>query len=110
MLEISSFQLENIIDFRPDISVITNISNDHLDHYDNNFDKYLDTKLKIFMNQSEDNFLVYNSDDKILKNSINNKNIRPNLYEFGFKEKKQGTYFKNGKIISKKKGLYKETF
>ena len=103
VLEISSFQLENIIDFRPDISVITNISNDHLDHYDNNFDKYLDTKLKIFMNQSEDNFLVYNSDDKILKHSIDNKNIKPNIYEFGFKEKKHGTYFKKGKIISKKK-------
>ena len=87
MLEISSFQLENIIDFRPDISVITNISNDHLDHYDNNFDKYLDTKLKIFMNQSEDNFLVYNSDDKILKHSIDNKNINQTFTNLVLKKK-----------------------
>tara|TARA_B100000963_G_scaffold143275_1_gene124760 strand:+ start:46682 stop:48016 length:1335 start_codon:yes stop_codon:yes gene_type:complete len=103
VLEISSFQLDDIVDFKPDIAVITNISNDHLDHYNNNFEKYLATKLKIFMNQNEDDFLVYNSDDKILKESICNKNIKSNLYEFGFKEKKQGTYFKNGKIISKKK-------
>ena len=102
VLEISSFQLENIIDFRPDISVITNISNDHLDHYDNNFDKYLDTKLKIFMNQSEDNFLVYNSDDKILKHSIDNKNIKPNIYEFGFKEKNMEHILKKVKLLVKK--------
>ena len=103
VLEISSFQLEDINDFKPYIAVITNISNDHLDHYNNNFEKYLATKLKIFMNQSEDNFLVYNSDDKILKESIKNENIKSSLFEFGFKEKKQGTYFKNDKIISKKK-------
>ncbi len=59
VLEISSFQLDGIVSFRPDIAVITNITPDHLDRYDYDFDKYADSKLRITLNQTPKQRLVY---------------------------------------------------
>ena len=103
VIEISSFQLDDIYSFCPDIALITNISSDHLERYDNDFNQYLNAKLKIAMNQSESNFIVFNSDDKILTNAIKKSKFKSNFFEFGFKSKIQGTYFKKNKIISKHK-------
>ena len=64
VLEISSFQLDDIKKFRPNISVITNIIEDHLDRYENDFGKYVDAKIKIAKNQKSSDYLIYNSDDK----------------------------------------------
>ena len=56
VLEISSFQLDNILNFSPDISVITSITPDHLDRYNYDFDEYIKSKLNITLNQSKINF------------------------------------------------------
>ena len=66
VLEVSSFQLDNIVEFRPSISIILNITADHLDRYDNNFSNYVYSKLQITKNQTKKDFLIYNYDDNSL--------------------------------------------
>ena len=67
VLEISSFQLDDIREFAPHISVITNITPDHLDRYNYSFNKYIKSKLKILRNQSETDFFLFNAGDPVLK-------------------------------------------
>ncbi|MFQ6617864.1 MAG: UDP-N-acetylmuramoyl-L-alanine--D-glutamate ligase [Fidelibacterota bacterium] len=69
VLEISSFQLERIEKFKPHISLILNITPDHLNRYAN-FEDYAATKLKIFSNQTDEDFLIYNADDELLRKVI----------------------------------------
>ena len=76
VLEISSFQLDDIIDFAPKISLITNISPDHLDRYNYNFENYIKSKLKIFKNQSNKDFFLFNSEDPILERYLKKEKIR----------------------------------
>ena len=71
VLEVSSFQLDHIINFRPDISIITNISRDHLDRYDNELENYAEAKFKIIRNQKGSDFFIYNGDCAITTNKIN---------------------------------------
>lgn len=66
VLEVSSFQLETIKDFKPKIAVILNLTPNHLDRY-NNMQEYLDAKKRIMMNQDQDDFLILNGDDPLLK-------------------------------------------
>ena len=63
VLELSSFQLEDCVDFTPDISVLLNITPDHLDRYEYDIEKYADAKFRILMHQSEDHLIIYNNDD-----------------------------------------------
>lgn len=72
VLELSSFQLDGIKNFRSKISIILNITPDHLDRYDNNFDKYKQSKYRITKNQNKKDYLIYNIDDPAL-NKINTK-------------------------------------
>ena len=65
VVEISSFQLDDIISFRPDVAVLTNITEDHLDRYDHDFEKYIAAKFKIVKNQTEQDFFIYNADDAV---------------------------------------------
>ena len=76
VLELSSFQLEHIINFRPDISIITNISPDHLDRYDNKLESYADAKFNIIRNQKSSDFFIYNGDCAVTTNKINNINSK----------------------------------
>ncbi len=69
VLEVSSFQLEMIKDFKPKIAVILNLTPNHLDRY-NNIQEYLDAKKRIFMNQDKSDFLVLNTDDPLLKAAV----------------------------------------
>lgn len=69
VLEVSSFQLETIRSFKPKIAVILNLTPNHLDRY-NNMDEYLEAKKRIAMNQSQDDFLVLNADDALLKGAF----------------------------------------
>jgi UDP-N-acetylmuramoylalanine--D-glutamate ligase len=68
VLEVSSFQLDDIVKFKPDISIITNISEDHLDRYNYSFSNYISSKFRIIKNQTSDNTLILNGK---CKNSIN---------------------------------------
>ena len=74
VLEVSSFQLDHIINFRPDISIITNITPDHLDRYDNKLENYVDAKFKIISNQKSSDYFIYSGDCSITTNKINNIN------------------------------------
>lgn len=103
VLEISSFQLDDIKNFKPNISVITNIIEDHLDRYDNDFSKYVDAKMKIIMNQDESDYLIYNSDDKALINVLKNKKLPVNKISIGIKNNDQNQVLVDNNILSNKK-------
>ncbi|MFA9408338.1 MAG: UDP-N-acetylmuramoyl-L-alanine--D-glutamate ligase [Candidatus Dadabacteria bacterium] len=66
VLELSSFQLQGIKDFKPHIALVLNISPNHLDHHES-FDEYVESKMKIYSNQSEDDWFIYNNDDEVIK-------------------------------------------
>ena len=103
VLEISSFQLDDIKKFKPNISVITNIIEDHLDRYDNDFSKYVDAKMKITMNQDESDYLIYNSDDKALIDVLKNKKLPVNKISIGIKNSDQNQVLVDNNILSNKK-------
>ena len=93
VLEISSFQLDGIIDFKPHIAVITNITPDHLDRYDYNFENYIASKFRIAMNQTKHDFLIYDADDEVITNWLNNNPVQSTLVPFSLVETiKNGTY------------------
>ncbi len=94
VLEVSSFQLENINKFKPYISVILNISDDHLDRY-SNFNEYRKSKFMITKNQIKEDYLIYNYDDKCLKDLETNANKIPFSLECEFEN---GVFFKKNKI------------
>tara|TARA_B100001175_G_scaffold91831_1_gene77580 strand:- start:465 stop:1223 length:759 start_codon:yes stop_codon:yes gene_type:complete len=82
VLELSSFQLDDIVNFSPKYAIITNITKDHLDRYNNKFDDYIKSKLSITINQSSKDYLIFNSDDLVLKKMINSKLTKANLHSF----------------------------
>ncbi len=65
VVEISSFQLDDIVDFRPYIAVLTNITEDHLDRYEYNFENYIKSKFRIIENQKAGDYFIYNEDDEV---------------------------------------------
>ena len=67
VLELSSFQLDNMYDFRADIAILLNITPDHLDRYDYSMDKYANAKMRIVQNQTEEDWFIYNYDDPIIR-------------------------------------------
>ena len=81
IVEVSSFQLEDISEFRPDIALLLNISPDHLDRYDNDFDLYAQTKLKIAENQFPNDVFVYNGDDYNVSSRVQQANILSELVQ-----------------------------
>ncbi|MBC90685.1 MAG: UDP-N-acetylmuramoyl-L-alanine--D-glutamate ligase [Flavobacteriaceae bacterium] len=85
VLELSSFQLDDIVNFSPDIAVITNLSPDHLDRYKNNFESYIKSKLKISLNQNTTQFLIINANDLNLMNAIKKNSIKSKKYYYGYK-------------------------
>ena len=98
VLEISSFQLDYIDEFRPTISVILNITPDHLDRYDNNFENYLESKLNIIKNQTASDYFIYNNDSAEIENRIKNNNVKQ--IKFSTKtELVNGAYIKAGKFF-----------
>ena len=103
VLEISSFQLDDIKKFRPNISVITNIIEDHLDRYENDFSKYIDAKIKIAKNQKSSDCLIYNSDDKTLLEALKVNRLEVNKIPIGINTKKRNQITLDKKILYNKK-------
>src|SRR5580692_3726268 len=64
--EISSFQLDDIVSFRPDVAILTNITEDHLDRYEYKFENYIRSKFRISMNQTAADYFIYNQDDPVI--------------------------------------------
>ena len=105
VIEISSFQLDNILNFSPDISVITSITPDHLDRYNYDFDEYIKSKLNITLNQSINQFLIFNSDDKVLRKAVKRYAQNATQFPYGFNPPKGDlvTKVKKKSIIVKEK-------
>ena len=103
VLEISSFQLDDIKKFRPNISVITNIIEDHMDRYENDFGKYVDAKIKIAKNQKSSDYLIYNCDDKVLLEALRVNKLEVNKIPIGINTKIQNQITLDKKIIYNKK-------
>ena len=100
VLEISSFQLDNIVNFAPHIGVITNITPDHLDRYCDDFTAYLKSKLRINENQTQRDFLLFNGEDLQLSTAVQKINNKVTLHEFGTLNKNiNTTYIENDNIL-----------
>ena len=82
ILELSSFQLDDLQEFKADISIILNITPDHLDRYEYNMDLYVDSKLRIINNQTKDDWLIYNADDSLIKSALEKKSPNINIATF----------------------------
>lgn len=82
VLEISSFQLDDIIDFKPKIAVLLNITPDHLDRYDYKFENYIESKFRIAMNQTKTDYLIYDADDQVIVNHLKNNPVQSTLLPF----------------------------
>ena len=101
VLEISSFQLDGIEHFAPHIAVLLNITPDHLDRYDYKFENYIDSKFRIAMNQTENDYLIYDADDEVITQwlSTHTITIKSKLIPFSIeKELPQGAFLKDNKI------------
>ena len=95
VLELSSFQLDGIEDFVPHIAVITNLSPDHLDRYNNNFSTYIDSKFRIIMNQTKEDYFIYDRDDSNILQWLSNHSIKSQLLPFSVKKQLKKGAFKN---------------
>ncbi|RKE98363.1 UDP-N-acetylmuramoyl-L-alanine--D-glutamate ligase [Ichthyenterobacterium magnum] len=82
VLEISSFQLDGVIDFKPNIAVITNVTPDHLDRYNYQFENYVASKFRIAMNQTKDDYLIYDADDEVITNWLKANPVQSKLLPF----------------------------
>ncbi len=102
VLELSSFQLDDVNDFNPFISIITNITPDHLERYEYNFQNYVNSKFKITSNQSSADYFIYNSDDNKINSELNNRIINSKKISFSYMNNKEHnlTYVKNNNINS----------
>jgi UDP-N-acetylmuramoylalanine--D-glutamate ligase len=102
VLEISSFQLDNCFDFRPDIAIITNISPDHLDRYDFRLDNYVKSKFRITRNLRPEDCFIFDSDDEITIDHLNKIVLSCKRLPFTQKEEvPQGAFLKDDKIVVK---------
>jgi UDP-N-acetylmuramoylalanine--D-glutamate ligase len=100
--EISSFQLDDIITFKPDVAVLTNITEDHLDRYDYQMENYIRSKFSIARNQQTEDVFIYCMDDQVTEAHINNYPIHSKRVPITMnKELPQGAYLTNAKMYLK---------
>ena len=100
VLELSSFQLDGIEKFRPHIAIITNITPDHLDRYDHKFENYIASKFRIVMNQTSEDYLIYDADDEVIVSYIETHPIQSTLVPFSLtKTVANGTYLEQNNLV-----------
>jgi UDP-N-acetylmuramoylalanine--D-glutamate ligase len=96
VLELSSFQLDGIVRFRPDIAIITNLSPDHLDRYDYKYENYIESKFRITMNQTQNDYLIYDGDDQDIAEWLKKNKTNAQLIPFSLtKTYEKGAYLKD---------------
>ncbi|MFI0425390.1 MAG: UDP-N-acetylmuramoyl-L-alanine--D-glutamate ligase [Flavobacterium sp.] len=102
VLELSSFQLDGIINYKPHIAILTNISPDHLDRYNYDYNLYIDSKFRITKNQTEADYLIYDNEDEAIQNWLNNNEIKANKVPFSLitKSENQGAFLEDNNINS----------
>ena len=97
IIELSSFQLDNMYDFRANVAILMNITPDHLDRYHNEMQNYVDAKMRIIQNQTKDDAFIYWNDDPIIKKELEKYNIQSIQYPFSeLKEKGSIAYIEEG--------------
>ena len=102
VLEISSFQLDNCYDFRPDIAIIMNITPDHLDRYDHKMENYVKAKFRITQNLRPDDCFIFDSDDEITIAHLSKIVLQAKMLPFSQEKKlKQGAYLQDDRIVLK---------
>lgn len=102
VLELSSFQLDGIEEFAPHIAIITNISPDHLDRYNYDFNQYISSKFRITENQTADDFLIYDADDIAINEWLQKNTTKAQLIPFSIEKKLEfGAFLREDKIITK---------
>ncbi len=100
VLEISSFQLDDAYDFRPDIAIITNITPDHLDRYDHKIENYARSKFRITRNLRPEDCFIFDSDDAITIQQLDEIVVKAKMLPFSQeKEVEQGAFVRDGKIV-----------
>jgi len=100
VLELSSFQLDGIENFNSHIAILTNITPDHLDRYDYDFNNYIASKFRITKNQKETDYLIYDADDEAINNWLKENKTSAKLVPFSLeKELEYGAYIKDNNII-----------
>jgi UDP-N-acetylmuramoylalanine--D-glutamate ligase len=100
VLELSSFQLDGIENFKSHIAILTNITPDHLDRYEYDFDKYIASKFRITKNQKETDYLIYDADDPVINNWLKENKTSAKLVPFSLEKKLEyGAYIKDNNII-----------
>ena len=99
VLEISSFQLDNMYDFKADVAILLNITPDHLDRYKYEFQNYIDSKFKIAQNLAGKDYFVYCFDDEVIVNQLKKLNINAKMLPFTLSDKvMEGAYIKDNSI------------
>ncbi|MFD2828606.1 UDP-N-acetylmuramoyl-L-alanine--D-glutamate ligase [Leeuwenhoekiella polynyae] len=99
VLEISSFQLDGIERFAPHIAILTNITPDHLDRYEYKFENYIRSKFRIAENQTEDDYLIYDADDAVITEWLEQHPVRSQLMPFSISQKlNKGAYYAQEEI------------
>ena len=102
VIEVSSFQLDDIHSFRPDIAILLNITEDHLDRYNYQFEYYIKSKFRIIENQTEKDCFIYCIDDEVVVKHLELLTTNTNLLPFSMKQElKKGGYIKNEQMMLK---------
>ena len=102
VIEVSSFQLDDIKCFRPDIAILLNITEDHLDRYNYQFEYYIKSKFRIIENQTEKDCFIYCIDDEVIVKHLELLTTNTNLLPFSMKQElKKGGYIKNEQMMLK---------
>lgn len=100
VLELSSFQLDGIESFAPHIAILTNLSPDHLDRYDYKYENYIASKFRIAMNQTSQDYFIYDADDVEIDKWLSKNTIKSRLLPFSIKkELSHGAFKKNNEIV-----------
>ncbi|WP_067032423.1 UDP-N-acetylmuramoyl-L-alanine--D-glutamate ligase [Allomuricauda sp. CP2A] len=99
VLEISSFQLDGIVDFKPHIAILTSITPDHLDRYEYKFENYIASKFRIAMNHDTTDYLIYDADDEVIQEWLKDHPVQSKLIPFSVKKKlEEGAWLENETI------------
>src|SRR5690606_30714983 len=99
VLEISSFQLDDIVGFKPHIAIITNITPDHLDRYNYEFERYIASKFRIAENQTKADYLIFDADDPVIVDWLEKHPVQSTLLPFSLMKKiENGAYLENKTI------------
>ena len=100
VLEVSSYQLDGMTEFKADIAVLLNITPDHLDRYDYDFQNYVDSKFRIIQNQTEKDAFIFWQNDPVIQGELAKRNIRSTLYPFALeRDEKTKAFVENEQLI-----------